>query len=144
MLPGTWGVFRPGMRFSDLKPEGPVWSFPFGDCCFHSPAYLWEKCRAEREFGMPRLPGHYYNCLGGRGLKWSALSVPLQVSLQFPDPGLGGHTCLPLIVGAGFEVLVSDDVVPSPHRQPLGPLGRSGRRGTPHPLACCSTRNTSP
>ena len=24
VLPGTWGVFGPGMRFSDLKPEGPV------------------------------------------------------------------------------------------------------------------------
>ena len=37
--------------------------------------------------------------------EWSGLPAPLQLRLQFPDPGLGG-------IGEGFKVLVSDDVLP--------------------------------
>ena len=55
-----------------------------------------------RSRARTRVPGGWV-----RGLfpEWSALLAPLQLSLQFPDPGLG-------FFGAGLKVLVSDDVLP--------------------------------
>ena len=48
----------------------------------------------------------------GGGPEWSALLALLQLRLQLPDPGLGGHACLPLNVGAGPFPGEGDNVLP--------------------------------
>ena len=96
----------PGRRVSGLEPEGFAWSSRSGTVVSTTRRFLAAGVRVSAGVGDAPPSRRHRSFRGdGPGLEWSALPAPLQLSLQFPDPGFDG-------IGAGLEVLVSDDVLP--------------------------------
>ena len=95
-----------GLRASGLEQEGPGWSSRSGTVASTTRRFLAAGVRVSAGVGDAPPSRRHHSFRGDDlGLEWSALPAPLQLRLQFTDPGLGG-------IGAGLEVLVSDDVLP--------------------------------